>query len=86
METSKTYAYVTSATCTTQRAVKCGTEIGNTRVSRDNDYEPWTSGKRETLSLIAQGSSNVAMRRWQMARMVAALLGWAPDSRCAYDV
>ena len=82
MKTSKIYAYITSATCTTQRAVRCGTETDNmgTRVSRCGDYEPWTLGKRETLDVIAQGNSNVSMRRWQSARLVAALLGWVEIS------
>ena len=88
MKASKIYAYVTSETCTTQRAVRSGTEIGNagTRVSQCGDYEPWTMCKRETLGLIAQGNSNVSMRRWQSARLVAELLGWAESSRCANDV
>ena len=76
MKTSKIYAYVTSATCTTQRAVKPGTEAYGKPVSKCNDYEPWMIGKRVTLDLISQGNSNVSMRRRQSARLVAALLGW----------
>jgi hypothetical protein len=75
------YAYVTAECCVTQRAVKPGAEIGGdkTPVSKCNDYEPWTDGKRQTLSLIDQRSSNVSMRRWQCARMVARLLDWIED-------
>ena len=75
------YAYVTAECCTCQRAVKPGTEIGGdkTPVSRCNDYEPWTSGKRETFGLLAQWNSNISMRRWECARMVARLLDWIED-------
>jgi hypothetical protein len=86
MKTSKIYAYITSATCTAQRAVKPGTEAYGKPVSKCGDYEPWMIGKRVTLDLISQGNSNVSMRRWQSARLVAVLLGWAESTRCAYDV
>jgi hypothetical protein len=81
----KRYAYVTTQTCTRRDAVLPGTWVGNHPVSRHGDYQPWTRGKRETIS-IAQGhgnfgshfNSDVGYRSYMCntAREVCRLMWW----------
>ena len=71
----KTYAYVATETCRYTRAVELGGYDGDTRVSQSGDYHPWTSGKRETLRLMAAGGCAEAYTR-RAASAVARLKGW----------
>lgn len=71
----KVYAYVAAECCVHTRAQEPGTEYQGVRISQHPDYWVWTAGKRETLRLIAAGSSHQAYTR-RAARAVAELLGW----------
>lgn len=70
---SRPTAYVTSETCRTRDAVRPGTWIGERRVSRHGDWQPWYHGKRETLALADRGQTPYVRGS---ARAVARLMGW----------
>lgn len=71
----KTYAYVSSETCTWTRAFAPGEYLDDVRVSRHGDLVPWRYGKRETLEILKRdGAANAWMRR--AARAVAGMMGW----------
>ena len=66
-------AYVMTETCRTRAAERPGAWIGERRVSRHGDWQPWYHGKRETLALASDGQT--AYLRGS-ARAVAGLMGW----------
>ena len=68
----KTYAYVTSETCSYTRAELPGETVSDRPVSRHGDYVPWRYGKRETVRILAIGSGWIH----RAARAVAMLYGW----------
>ena len=72
---SKVYAYVKSENCAPGSAVEPGAEINGRPVSRHNDYERWTYGKRETLAIIADPA--IAGYEYRSALAVVDLKGWS---------
>lgn len=70
---SRTTAYVTTETCRSRDAVRPGAWIGERRVSRHGDYQPWPYGKRQTLALASDGQTPYLRGS---ARAVARLMGW----------
>jgi len=75
-------AYVTSETCRSRDAVRPGTWIGERRVSRHGDWQPWYYAKRETVAMADHGQT--AYLRGS-ARAVARLMGWPVPEEGAVD-
>lgn len=79
----KTYAYVTTESCTVPRAKLPGSFHGEIPIHRASDYSPWPYGKRETIRLVrgdhfAQLGTTPERARYlrTAAITVSRLLGW----------